>query len=131
MRAGQLFAAWERVKQSRLGANLIVRCGIDRYNCLMSTPSRRNRTQADPMLFDVAGGPSAEAEPADLGRGRPRLRTANRQQIVFRAAPLDALIPGDHPARVVWDYVEGLDLDPLYDRIKAVEGRPGRAPIDP
>jgi transposase len=83
------------------------------------------------MLFDVAGGPHAEAEPADPGRGRPRLRTANRQQIVFRAAPLDALIPGDHPARVVWDYVEGLDLDPLYDRIKAIEGRPGRAPIDP
>jgi transposase len=83
------------------------------------------------MLFDVAGGPSAEAEPADLGRGRPRLRTANRQQIVFRAAPLDALLPADHPARVVWDYVEGLDLDPLYDRIKAIAGRPGRAPIDP
>ena len=27
--------------------------------------------------------------------------------------------------------VAGLDLDPLYDRIKAVQGRPGRAPIDP
>jgi transposase len=91
----------------------------------------RNRTQADPMLFELAGNPSAEAEPAVPGRGRPRLRTVNRQQIVFRAAPLDALIPGDHPARVVWDYVLGLDLDPLYDRIKAVEGRPGRAPIDP
>ena len=83
------------------------------------------------MLFEVAGDPPAEAKPADPGRGRPRLRTANRQQIVFRAAPLDALIPDDHPARVVWDYVEGLDLDPLYDRIKAVERRPGRAPIDP
>ncbi|CAN5847170.1 hypothetical protein BH23PLA1_BH23PLA1_37280 [soil metagenome] len=83
------------------------------------------------MLFDVAGGPSTKAEPADLGRGRPRLRTANRQQIVFRATPLDALIPGDHPARLVWDYVEGLDLDHLYDRIRAIQGRPGRAPIDP
>jgi transposase len=64
-------------------------------------------------------------------RGRPRLRTANRQQIVFRAAPLDALLADDHPARLVWAYVEGLDLAPLYDRIKAVEGAPGRAPIDP
>src|SRR5687767_14025552 len=97
----------------------------------MSTPSDRNRTQAAPMLFDVAGGPSTEAEPAALSRGRPRLRTANRQQIVFRDAPLDALIPEDHPARIVWDYVEGLDLGPLYDRIRAIEGRPGRAPIDP
>jgi len=83
------------------------------------------------MLFELSGNSSAEAEPAVRGRGRPRLRTANRQQIVFRAAPLDALISSDHPARVVWDYVLGLDLDPLYDRIKAVEGRPGRAPIDP
>jgi transposase len=64
-------------------------------------------------------------------RGRPRLRRANREQIVFRAAPLDALISHDHPARIVWAYVEGLDLTPLYDRIKAVERGPGRAPIDP
>jgi hypothetical protein len=27
---------------------------------------------------------------------------ANREQIVFRAAPLDALISHDHPARIVW-----------------------------
>jgi transposase len=83
------------------------------------------------MLFEVAGDPSGEAKAADPGRSRPRLRTANRQQVVFRAAPLDALIPGDHPARVVRDYVAGLDLDSLYGCIKAVEGRPGRASIDP
>jgi transposase len=64
-------------------------------------------------------------------RGRPRLRTANREQIVFRAAPLDALLADDHPARTVWAYVEGLDPAPLYDRIKAVEGAAGRPPIDP
>ncbi|WP_250847255.1 IS1182 family transposase [Aquisphaera insulae] len=83
------------------------------------------------MLFEVPGDPPAESEAIDPGRGRPRLRTADRQQVVFRAAPLDALIPDDHPARVVWAYVEGLDLGPLYARIKAVRGRPGRAPIDP
>ena len=43
------------------------------------------------MLFEVTGSPSAEAP--DPGRGRPRLRTANREQVVFRAAPLDDLIP--------------------------------------
>jgi transposase len=97
----------------------------------MSTPPNHNRPPSGPLLFEIAGEPPAATKPADPGRGRPRLRTANRQQVVFRAAPLDALIPGDHPARVVWDYVEGLDLAPLYDRIKAVEGRPGRTPIDP
>jgi len=31
----------------------------------------------------------------------------------------------------VWAFVEGLDLAPLYDRIKATEGHAGRPPIDP
>ena len=44
---------------------------------------------------------------------------------------LDALLPEDHQARVVWEYVEGLDLTCLYESIRAVEGRPGRKPIDP
>jgi hypothetical protein len=35
------------------------------------------------------------------------------------SAPLDALISHDHPARIVWTYVEGLDRAPLYDRIEA------------
>ena len=97
----------------------------------MSTPPSRNRPQADPLLFEVAGDPSAEAKPAEPARGKPRLRMANREQIVFRAAPLDALIPDDHAARVVWDYVDGLDLTRLHDRIRSVEHAPGRAPIDP
>src|SRR3954447_9776773 len=98
----------------------------------MSTPPDRSQSQAhQATLFEVASDQPPEAEPAPPTRGRPRLRTANRDQIVFRAAPLDDLIPDDHPARIVWDYVEGLDLRPLYDRIKAVERGPGRAPIDP
>jgi transposase len=98
----------------------------------MCTPSERKRRQADqPTLFELPIGPPAETQPANQVRGRPRLRTANREQIVFRAAPLDALIADDHPARIVWAYVEGLDLAPLYDRIKAVEGAAGRPPIDP
>src|SRR3954464_11451027 len=101
----------------------------------MSTPSERTRRPAhQPTLFEVPAGPPpetptppsgappgppAETPPAAGTCGRPRLRTANRQQIVFRAAPLDALLPQDHPARVVWDYVGALDLSPLYDRIKS------------
>src|SRR5512135_150307 len=98
----------------------------------MSSPSERKRPPAhQPTLFELPAGPPAAAPPVTETRGRPRLRTANREQIVFRAAPLDALLPHDHPARTVWDYVEGLDLSALYDRIKAVERGPGRAPIDP
>src|SRR5208282_6305854 len=86
-----------------------------------------------PPLFEMRADPASQAPPSEApsSTGCPRLRTVNRQQIVFRTASLDELIPLEHPARIVWDYVEGLDLSPLYDRIKAVERAPGRAPIDP
>jgi transposase len=97
----------------------------------MSTPTGRKPQDDQPRLFEVTGEEPVRAQPSDPVRGRPRLRTANRQQVVFRAAPLDALISHDHPARAVWDYVEGLDLSSLYDRIRSVERGPGRDAIDP
>jgi transposase len=98
----------------------------------MSTPTGRKPSQdTQPTLFEAVGEESLVAQTPDSVQGRPRVRTANRQQIVFRATPLDALIPHDHPARVVWDYVERLDLSPLYDRIQSVERGPGRDAIDP
>ena len=45
--------------------------------------------------------------------------------------PLEDLLETDHQARVVWDFVAQLDLAPLYARIRAVEGGPGRPAIDP
>src|SRR3954463_975349 len=85
-----------------------------------------------PTLFAIPAEPAPEAVldgPPLVGV--PRLRTAVRDQVVFRAAALDDLIPQEHTVRVIWEYVVGLDLTPLYDRIKAVRGRPGRSPIDP
>jgi transposase len=61
---------------------------------------------------------------------RPRLRTVDRQHLL-PAMPLEDLLDTDHQARVVWDFVAGLDLSPLYARIRAVEGGPGRPAIDP
>jgi len=49
----------------------------------------------------------------------------------LRATDLDGLLPPEHRARIVWDFVEGLDLGPLYDAIRAVEGGAGRPAIDP
>ena len=53
-----------------------------------------------PPLFETPADPDWPARPAEppILSGRPRLRTANREQIVFRAAALDELIPPDHPA---------------------------------
>src|SRR4051812_46805472 len=61
---------------------------------------------------------------------KPRLRTVDRQQLI-PAMPLENLLDADHQARLVWDFVAGLDLAPLYERIRAVEGGPGRPATDP
>jgi transposase len=67
----------------------------------------------------------------DGGAGAPRLRRPARDQIELRAVDLDSLLAADHLARIIWRYVEGLDLRALYEPIKAREGAPGHPPIDP
>lgn len=64
-------------------------------------------------------------------QGAPRVLLAERNQIALRAVDLDATIGLDHPARDVWAFVEGLDIQALYIAIGSVEGRAGRAAIDP
>jgi transposase len=44
---------------------------------------------------------------------------------------LDDLVSADHRVRLVWRFVEGLDLSAITAQIKAVEGRPGHPPADP
>jgi len=80
-------------------------------------------------LFPLS--PTDAPDPEELAPGTPRLQRPNRSQVELRSVDLDGLLPADHRARLVWAFVEGLDLAPLYDRIKAVEGHPGRPPIDP
>jgi transposase len=63
--------------------------------------------------------------------GRPRLRCVERDQVEFRACCWNDLLPDDHQARIVWDFSGSVDLSPLYETIRAVEGRPGNPPIDP
>ena len=60
----------------------------------------------------------------------PRFREVNRTQVCLRPLDLEGLLPEDHRARIVWAYVEGLDLTPLYQRIQAVEGEAGRPATD-
>src|SRR5512140_3800316 len=82
------------------------------------------------MLFAVpAAEPSSGRLPPPPGRAR--VQRADRQQALMRVQALDGLLAEDHPARLVWQYVEGLDLRRLYEQIKAVEGRAGREAIDP
>lgn len=66
-----------------------------------------------------------------VAAGAPRLRTPQREQVEFRACCWNDLLPTDHQARIVWSFVEKLDLSPLHARIKAVERNAGRSAIDP
>jgi transposase len=72
-----------------------------------------------------------EQNAADPQRdAQPRLHSPNRQQLLSPLT-IDELLEADHPARAVWSYVEGLDLAPLYDRIRARGSLAGRPAIDP
>jgi transposase len=44
---------------------------------------------------------------------------------------LDALLPDEHLARLIWAAVERLDLSAFTAQLKVVEGGPGRAAADP
>jgi transposase len=80
-----------------------------------------------PDLFDLG-----EAVPKpQAGGGTPRLRYANRLQMQLRTCAVDSLIPEDHQVRVVWDFVQGLDLTDLLAKIKAVKGGAGAPAADP
>src|SRR3982075_1849562 len=72
-----------------------------------------------------------QSAPERAGGGFPRLRFAERDQITWRPVNLDGLLADDHRVRLVWGFVEGLDLTALHATIKAVDGRPGHPPADP
>jgi len=76
----------------------------------------------------VAG---AKSEFMDQPKFSPRLQRASRDQMRIDERSLEQLLPGDHSARVIWDYVTHLDLSPLLSKIKAVAGQPGQPAIDP
>ena len=67
-----------------------------------------------------------ETEPiAERAAGGPRMREPVRDQIELRAMDIESLIGADHPARVIWAYVERLDLSALEEAIRAREDTAG------
>ena len=79
---------------------------------------------SDDLIPDLDRRPAAT--PAETV---PRYETANRTQVELTPTDLEALLPPGHAARLVWRFVEGLDLQAFYAAIQAREGGPGRTPI--
>jgi transposase len=65
------------------------------------------------------------------GTPAPRMKSPDRSQFDPNPKRIDELIPLGHPARLVWELVQELDLTALYSQIKSVEGHAGRPPVDP
>jgi len=63
--------------------------------------------------------------------GGARVDQPDRTQLHWDMVDLEALLPRDHRARVVWSFVAGLDVAALYAKVKAREEGPGRPAIDP
>jgi transposase len=63
--------------------------------------------------------------------GQPRMREPIRDQIELRPVDLEALVAAENPVRVIWAYVEKLDLRELEDAIRARAHTPGQAPASP
>jgi transposase len=82
---------------------------------------------SDELFDDV----DRQGEPDAVGDGEVRLETANRTQVELTPTDLEALLPPGHAARLVWRFVEGLDLSAFYAPIRSRAGRAGRPAIDP
>jgi transposase len=63
--------------------------------------------------------------------GEARVVRPDRRQLRWDMIDLEGLLPADHRARLVWSFVESLDLSPLYDRVLSREGEAGRPAADP
>lgn len=60
-----------------------------------------------------------------------RVNRPERSQVEMQFHSLDQLLPLDHQARLVWDYVQSLDLSLLYAQIEVSDGKAGRSAIAP
>jgi len=60
-----------------------------------------------------------------------RVLEANRSQLSWDLVDLEALLPADHRARLVWRFVETLDLTGFYQAIGSRDGEAGRPAADP
>src|SRR6266567_8437455 len=91
--------------------------------------SREAMMAGDELFGELPGQSKPQAEAAALSA--PRLREPQRDQIALRAVDIESLIGEDHPGRVIWSYVEELDLSELENRIKARDDRPGHPATSP
>ena len=73
------------------------------------------------------GGDGDECERA----GEARLKVVDRAQMLLRTVDVERLIPEDHPARAIWEFVGRLDLSRYTEQVRSVAGVAGRPAFAP
>lgn len=64
-------------------------------------------------------------------RRQARVRRAVRNQIEWAPRDLDTSLAQDHVARVIWAYLEHVDLEDFYASVESIDGEAGRPATDP
>ena len=84
---------------------------------------------SQPVLVEIPEQPEPQKQLAP--KAEPRLRTANRQQEVMMPFSVEELVPPDHKARAIWEFVGRLDLSRFTESLRARSGNAGRPAWDP
>ena len=91
---------------------------------------RKNKPGDDLPGFEDVYGKKGDKE-SPRAKLTPRLIPVDRKQMRMVPVDVERLIPEDHEARAIWDFVGSLDLAPYYRDIGSVEGEAGRPAYDP
>jgi len=75
----------------------------------------------------VDGNDSADGERVT----EARLKVIDRSQLLLRTVDVERLIPEDHPARAIWEFVGRLDLSGYTQQVRSIAGGAGRPAFDP
>lgn len=66
-----------------------------------------------------------------MSERKRRYEYINRAQLVFRTIDVEQLIPGEHPARAIWEFLGKVELSAFESEIQVYEGSRGRAAYEP
>jgi len=69
--------------------------------------------------------------PKEKKEEKPRLRPIDRKQMILHPVEIERLIPLDHEARALWEFLGSLDLSCYHDHIESKEGKAGAPAFDP
>jgi transposase len=72
-----------------------------------------------------------EENEGGIGPCKPRFKAVDRKQLQWRMLDIERLIPEEHVARAIWDFVGGLDLSEYEEQVRALEGKAGRSALSP